>query len=546
MVMEQVWPQPFITTPTFQLETSGLLQSAEVQSVSPLTVAYVINPAATWSDGVPITAADFVYAWHEHLAHSASLPNAGLVAGYRDIASIVGSKGGRTVTVTFTQPYSAWQSLFADLTPAHIAERDGWTSAFQGFSPSRVVSGGPFEITSYVPGRDLVLSRNPHYWGPPARVAHIRFVVVHSSAAVVAGVQGGHISVGEVDASSSPPGTWGDGLVGAKPVTTTPGSTVSGVSVPRTVSWSGFLTDHLWQLCFNLADPTTAERALRLGVEHALDRSEIVADSIDLVDPRVPAAISRFTLVGESYGGNGAAPQRAPALYDPAASLADFRSAGYLPAPDGRLRLNGSGTPLRLTLLEPSGQWAVDQAGLVIEAELRAVGVSVTIEKESLTTMLSTRLPEGRYQLALAPFAVSQSAVAMAPLYTDPVLPTALTPDQGAVATAWSTADPPGTEPGATATGTVTRDVLGLDDPVVTGLFASAMGELNPPQGLTDLEKLDTRMWGEADTIPLFQSAYDLVRSVRVDNVSESPTAAGIMWDAQDWAILKQPASNRQ
>ena len=61
LVMEQVWPQPFVTEPGFGVENSGLLESAEVQGVSPLTVVYVINPKAVWSDGVPITVADFEY-----------------------------------------------------------------------------------------------------------------------------------------------------------------------------------------------------------------------------------------------------------------------------------------------------------------------------------------------------------------------------------------------------------------------------------------------------------------------------------------------------
>jgi len=42
---------------------SSLLLSVETTSTSPLTIQYVINPAAVWSDGVPVSADDFIYAW---------------------------------------------------------------------------------------------------------------------------------------------------------------------------------------------------------------------------------------------------------------------------------------------------------------------------------------------------------------------------------------------------------------------------------------------------------------------------------------------------
>ena len=74
---------------------------------------------------LPDHRADFVYNWQQHLLthrcwHRPSL------AGYRDIKSISGSNGGKTVTVVFKSPYSDWEGLFANLIPAHIAdEPDG-------------------------------------------------------------------------------------------------------------------------------------------------------------------------------------------------------------------------------------------------------------------------------------------------------------------------------------------------------------------------------------------------------------------------------------
>ena len=47
---------------------TDLLESVEATSTSPLTIQYVINPKAVWSDGVPVTADDFIYAWQSQRA----------------------------------------------------------------------------------------------------------------------------------------------------------------------------------------------------------------------------------------------------------------------------------------------------------------------------------------------------------------------------------------------------------------------------------------------------------------------------------------------
>ena len=585
MVMEQVWPQPFVTDPGFNTETSSLLDRAEVVGIDPFQVVYVIDPAAVWSDGVPITAADFAYTWRQHLLHSAGLPNSGLIAGYRDITSVVGSQGGTTVTVTFREPFAEWQALFADLVPAQVGERYGWSRAFEGFSPSRVISGGPFEITSYVPGRSLVLSRNPRYWGTPAHVAHIRFLVEKTPQDLLAALYDGEVSIAELPADQYPPGTFGNGRIGAPTVLGGPsGATGSSGGdkggdllpyrpAPSSLAWSAFEGSEIWQLCFNLADPVTGQLALRRGILYALDRSEIVADSEDLIDPRVGVSLSRFTLSGEtanpSSPGTSPIVERDPVLAKPDVALAYLRQAGYAPGAGGLVREGGTGAPLVVQLLEPSRDWAVDEAGLVIQAQLRAIGVTVDLVRRPLDRMLTVSLPEGRFQLALAPFAVSTAVTAVAPEYSAPVLPGVVAPASGSTAGGlagdgasgaprggvgatvssldWTTASPPGSEPGAIAAGAVTRDVLGLDDPILDRRLSAELTELNPPLAVADLQRADSRMWNEAYTVPLFQPGEYLVRSGRVDNVSESPTWAGIMWDAQDWAILKHaPASDAQ
>ncbi|MCL4443207.1 MAG: hypothetical protein M1456_03835, partial [Actinobacteria bacterium] len=105
MIDSLIWPSPFLVMPGNipQLDTS-VVSSAVVTKLDPETVVYTINPSAIWSDGSPVTAEDFIQLWHAIMMSSSWRPD----IGYRDIASVTGNPGGKTVTVVFGKPYGEW------------------------------------------------------------------------------------------------------------------------------------------------------------------------------------------------------------------------------------------------------------------------------------------------------------------------------------------------------------------------------------------------------------------------------------------------------
>jgi len=535
-VMEQVWPQAFVTDSQSALTTEpGFLEDAEVESLSPFTVVYTLNPKAVWSDGTPIGVADFVYNWQQQLRWAPDLGESGLAAGYEAISSITSSNGGSAIAVEFSHPYTEWESLFSDLVPAHIGERYGWAAAFEGFNPARVVSGGPFEVTSYTPGVRLVLSRNPHYWFTPAGVAHI-ILEVEPSADALSDLETGRVeiaqtapgpAVGEAVASAAH-----DGLA----------LTASTVELPT-----------LWQLCFNTTYATVDSVAFRTGIEHSLYLGEIAADSVGLDDAAALPYGNQLELGQASSGpasnvfgsgtspAGGVTPSGAGIGYDLAAATSSFLSAGYIRGPSGTLRLAATGQRVKLSLLVPSGVAVVQQAAAVIQAQLGAVGIEVAVHFVSLGSMLGTLLPSGGYQMALAPFLLTTFPATQLPVYSASVLPAGAPPaalDSGA-GLAQATA---GVEPGATEAGVVTRDVFGLDDATVTSDLTGALTNLSPTDDGNLIVAAETQLWLDLPTIPLFQQPVDVVYASNVTAVSDSPTWAGVFWDAQDWVIGQSPA----
>lgn len=539
MVMEQVWPQAFVVDPQFSAETQGFIDSAEVVGLSPMKVSYVIDPKASWSDGYPITAADLEYNWRQFLRNASGLAPAGVLAGYRDIKSIVGSNAGKTVTVVFNRPYSDWEGLFANLIPAHVAERAGWAAAFAGYHPSQVISGGPFVVSSLKPGKRLVLTRNARYWGVPAHLQSIVFLVERSQQEALRDLADGKISISEFT-----PGARLDGAIarvdagGAKlSITTTP-------------------SPFLWQLDFNLKDPVIANPLMRAALVLATDKNQLVANSVGLDDAATAPADSRFFAQGQP----GASSEASPFFgYNPGEATTLFKSLGYVPDENGVLRNHAGNVPLTITVTGPAGNSVMDAAEQQLQAQWAALGISLVIHNVATGALLSSVLPQGRYQIALAPYLMPVFPTWNAIDYTGPVFPSPLFPtslgvhggSNGASAphtsggtSLWSVATPRGAEPGAAALGAVTRDVTGLNGPAVAVKFEQIIGQLNTDAQVLLLSKLDALLTRDLPSIPLFQAPVSLVQRSDIVNVSESPTSAGPFWNSEDWVIeLRTPGA---
>ncbi len=209
-VLAQVWPSAFSVgsngTPTLN---ATLLTSATEVSSTPQTVLYDINPRAVWSDGTPITYADFVYNWQAQSGRASFVDAGGTPytpvdkAGYDDISSVKGAPGDPyTVKVTFSSPYPDWQSLFSYLMPAHIARSVGFDAGFTD-PVADLVSGGPFLVSELQPGYSLELVRNARYWGSPANLSAVNYYFMGGEAETIDALSDGEIDVAELQAEPS-------------------------------------------------------------------------------------------------------------------------------------------------------------------------------------------------------------------------------------------------------------------------------------------------------------------------------------------------------
>ncbi|MFE6691672.1 ABC transporter family substrate-binding protein [Streptomyces sp. NPDC057743] len=160
----------------FTLDGSGrpqrnadYLTAADIQAREPRqVVTYELNPKARWSDGRPLSAADFIAQWQALRGKDNAYWTA-RNAGYDRIAKVEAGAKPHQVKVTFARPYADWQALFTPLYPKSVM---GEANAFNDGVRERLpVSAGPFLVRKRDADRGTVtLVRNPKWWGDRAKL----------------------------------------------------------------------------------------------------------------------------------------------------------------------------------------------------------------------------------------------------------------------------------------------------------------------------------------------------------------------------------------
>lgn len=122
-------------------------------------VTFELDPAATFSDGRPVTAADVVFSWQ--LLRDHGRPN--LRSYYRKVAG-AGALGERTVRFDLSGANDRELPLILALMPVlpkHVVD----PGTFEETSLAPPVGSGPYLVGEVRPGDSVTFKRNPAYWG---------------------------------------------------------------------------------------------------------------------------------------------------------------------------------------------------------------------------------------------------------------------------------------------------------------------------------------------------------------------------------------------
>jgi oligopeptide transport system substrate-binding protein len=162
----------------FTEDASGnaILGAAENAAVSPDGKMWTFTLRdSLWSDGTPVTAEDFVYAWRRTLDPKTAGKYGAILYAFKNAKAVaegklapsqlgVRSEGTRTLILELEHPAPYLPELLAhNITypvPRHVIEAKGpaWTQ------PGNYVSNGPYVLTERIPNDHVTLTKNPRFF----------------------------------------------------------------------------------------------------------------------------------------------------------------------------------------------------------------------------------------------------------------------------------------------------------------------------------------------------------------------------------------------
>lgn len=491
---------------------SNLITSSELVNTKPETIVYTLNPKAVWSDGVPITAADFKYAWEQQRLDPSPDPSVASIAGYRDIASVTGSNGGHTVTVTFATTFADWQMLFDYLLPAHVMEKTGWNPACATVNDSIDLSGGPFKLGA-VTNDTITLVQNRLWWGTPPNAEKITVHLASSTEQLAQWMTSGFVEVAQPSVVTSSFLTQMSGLPDAQ----------SDVEI----------SDTQLQLDMNSSAGTMLSQDVRLAIALLINRQNLVNQQVSWAMPGIQVPNSHVNIQGQA--GYKPAPSATATTTVPTATSSTSTTVigaggsvtfpvtpvpsqadAYLVA-SGLTRTPGDlyyhyafGVPYTLQMVVDSGDpWAA-RAGPAIRDELDAAGLQTTLTEEPSAAAAGQALASGSTDMALIPETFT------------PYLSQTL---------AWYTMllGPPGRNG--------SEDWTGFSSPRFDQTVTTASQQLNSDTAAMSYTQADTQLWDEMVSLPLYPEPSALVWSRKIGGVTPTPRSDSLLWYAQYWAV---------
>ena len=206
-----VQAQLFEGLTTLDEKNRPIAAAAEKWEVSPDGRKYVFTLRAglKWSNGDPVTAHDFEYAWKTALDPELASPNAYMLyclkngEGYAtkkaDAAKVgVKAKDDRTLEVELERPTAYFLALtaFHGYYPVHkktVTANSKWAN-----QPQTLIGNGPFKLIAWVKSSRMELVKNEHYWdAAKVKSAKLELYLLDNSSTAVSMFESGQLDMGD-------------------------------------------------------------------------------------------------------------------------------------------------------------------------------------------------------------------------------------------------------------------------------------------------------------------------------------------------------------
>jgi len=323
------------------------------------TITLHLRKGVVWSDGAPLTAADWLFTYHAVLNPRNDTKTD---YGWNMIAS-ASAPNPYTLVIHLKKPSVAVLDILGmggpayPPLPAHLLA--GLADINHADFNQHPISSGPYLLKDWNHGSELDFVPNPRYWRGPPKLKELIWKVIPDTNSLLAALQTHEIDVyPTVDV---------DSIAALRSI---PGIRV----LHRTIAnWR--------HLDMNLSKPHLADLRVR----------EAIADAIDWkrLNDTIYHGVNQLA-VSDIFPASWAAPRLAPYRYDPNAARALLAAAGWTPA-----------HPLHLTISSTISAQSNDQAEVVMQADLKPLGIDLQIRNYPASLLFAQDGPlyKGTYDL---------------------------------------------------------------------------------------------------------------------------------------------------
>jgi peptide/nickel transport system substrate-binding protein len=320
------------------------------------TIVFHLDSRARWQDGAPVTAGDVAFTFAVYRDTAVNAPLRPLLAAIDSVTP----RDSLTVVFHFHRwyPEQLYDATYhMRIVPRHLLDtipRARLQSAPFGRQP---VGDGPYRFVRWTAGSDIVLAADTAFFLGRPHLDRLIWRITPELATAVSGLLAGEADIME--------------MIPAR-------GQLERVQQSAGVRLVAYPSPFYAAIVFNLRRPLFADREVRRALGMALDRRAIVQSVFGPFAEVPVGATSRMQWIWSD------SLRQLP--FDTAQAARTLEERGWRLLDGAKVRTRG-GAPLRFTLLVPTSSQVRQQAAVIIQDELRRLGVEVRIQPVEFTVM---------------------------------------------------------------------------------------------------------------------------------------------------------------
>jgi len=355
--------------PTDLHPAPGLAESWDV-AADGLSWTFHLRPEATWSDGVPFTAADVAFTFNDAVLNKdLGARNASAFSPVKRVVAV----DDHTAVFELERPFSSlpyYLAYYAGIIPAHVLQGAENPLTVASFNKGQPVVTGPYRVGEFVAGAYVKLVPNENYWGPAPKLASITFNIIPDGNAQVAQLLAGGLDM----------------------VSITNPALLAGVASNPNLEVIRQSQNIWYFVALNLNDERFQDPRVRQALLSAIDREAIIDAVLEgygvvATGPIAPLQQALYDADVDQWP------------FDPERAKALFAEAGWTPGADGVLVKDGQ----RMVIDMPTGQYGyLVPSTLLVQQYWEDVGVEAKVDTMEWNAFISKAVVNRDYDAMLA------------------------------------------------------------------------------------------------------------------------------------------------